>query len=203
MKIKDALDEKKILSHSYFKELNLPIGDDDEILNSFDVSTLDTSSAMEKRIEDLRKLKAAVASCTKQQFEIVLRLEESMRRYADNFINTSDAQTKAAYDDASNKHQEYLCIHGLLLDLQSRINKKILENEKNLDIARRREFANRLKQARQAAGLTQLEIASQIHVSANGYGSWEQGRTEPPVAMIIRICKELNISADKLLGICA
>ena len=89
-----------------------------------------------------------------------------------------------------------------------RIQKKILEiernNEKMLDSVRQKEFGRRLKAARRAAGLTQLELALKLKsVTANGYGSWEQGRTEPSIAMIIRLCNELNISADKLLGICA
>ena len=41
-------------------------------------------------------------------------------------------------------------------------------------------FAAQLKQARQAAGLSQSELARELGVSTYTVKSWESGRREPP-----------------------
>ena len=73
--------------------------------------------------------------------------------------------------------------------------------EKDLDEQRKREFAMRLRQARRTAGLTQMDVALKLRLSATGYAAYEQGKNEPPIAMLIRICEVFGTSADKLLGI--
>ena len=42
-------------------------------------------------------------------------------------------------------------------------------------------FAAKLKQARQAAGLSQSELARELGVSTYTVKSWESGRREPPI----------------------
>ncbi|MDD4316628.1 MAG: helix-turn-helix transcriptional regulator [Clostridia bacterium] len=62
-------------------------------------------------------------------------------------------------------------------------------------------FIKRLKEARQEKKLTQAEMANLLNISKTGYAGWEQGRTEPNLDMLSKLCKILNVSADYLIGL--
>ena len=62
-------------------------------------------------------------------------------------------------------------------------------------------FNERLKSIRKEQGYTQKDLYTMLNVSANCYASWEQGRTEPNIEYIKKLCKFFNESADYLLGI--
>ncbi len=57
-----------------------------------------------------------------------------------------------------------------------------------------------LKCARKACGLTQKQVAKGLGVVESCYANWEQGRTEPNVEMLRRLCHIFNISADELIN---
>ena len=63
------------------------------------------------------------------------------------------------------------------------------------------EFKDRLKAIRKEKGMTQKDVYLLLNSSANGYASWEQGRTEPDIKMIKKLCKIYEVSSDYLLGI--
>ena len=58
-----------------------------------------------------------------------------------------------------------------------------------------------IKEARKAIGLTQKDLADMIDVSQKDISRWETGARTPSVEGLIKICKALNVSADKLLGL--
>ena len=62
-------------------------------------------------------------------------------------------------------------------------------------------FNERLKMIRLENGMTQKDVYEKLNVSANGYASYEQGRTEPSVQTLIKLCKIFDVSADYLLGL--
>ena len=62
-------------------------------------------------------------------------------------------------------------------------------------------FSERLKQIRKESGMTQKDVYERLGISCNGYASYEQGRTEPNIATLIKLCKIFEVSADYLLGI--
>ena len=62
-------------------------------------------------------------------------------------------------------------------------------------------FCERLKSVRLENGMTQKDVYEKLGVSPNGYASYEQGRTEPNIDTIIKLCKIFDVSADYLLGI--
>ena len=62
-------------------------------------------------------------------------------------------------------------------------------------------FNERLKEIRKECGKTQKEVYTVLGMSANGYASYEQGRTEPSIETLIKLCKVLDVSADYLLGL--
>lgn len=61
-------------------------------------------------------------------------------------------------------------------------------------------LAERLKQAREEKGLSQIEMASKIGVSQAAYCYYEQGLRTPSSQMLIRIADLLDVSLDWLVG---
>lgn len=58
----------------------------------------------------------------------------------------------------------------------------------------------RLKQAREAAGLSQTELANKIGVTQAAYCYYEQGLRIPSLGVAKTICGVLNVSLDWLTG---
>lgn len=63
------------------------------------------------------------------------------------------------------------------------------------------EYAARIRQSRLAAGLNQAQLARLVGVTSNSVTNWESGARRPDVDILKRICIELKVSADELLGI--
>ena len=61
-------------------------------------------------------------------------------------------------------------------------------------------LAERSKQARDAKGLSQIEMASKIGVSQAAYCYYEQGLRIPSLGVAKTICGVLNVSLDWLTG---
>lgn len=61
-------------------------------------------------------------------------------------------------------------------------------------------FKTRLKECRSNANLSQNALAKLLSVSQQTIGSWETGRTSPPLDLIPSIAELFNVSADYLLG---
>lgn len=62
-------------------------------------------------------------------------------------------------------------------------------------------FNENLRQIRKDCGMTQKDVYTKLQVSPNCYASWEQGRTQPDIESIKKLCKIFEVSADYLLGI--
>ena len=62
-------------------------------------------------------------------------------------------------------------------------------------------FNERLKEIRRESGYVQKDIYERLQVSPNCYASWEQGRTQPDIENIKKLCKIFEVSADYLLGL--
>ena len=60
--------------------------------------------------------------------------------------------------------------------------------------------ADRLKTVRTDAGLSQKELADKLGVPLRTYGSYERGERDISTAILLSICKTLNVSSDYLLG---
>ena len=60
-------------------------------------------------------------------------------------------------------------------------------------------FAERIKQARQAAGLTQQQLADQIGVGKSTVAQYEEGRRRPRLRYVERLSKALLVPAMELL----
>ncbi len=62
-------------------------------------------------------------------------------------------------------------------------------------------FNERLKEIRHESGYVQKDVYTLLRVSPNCYASWEQGRTQPDIENIKKLCKIFEVSADYLLGL--
>jgi len=58
----------------------------------------------------------------------------------------------------------------------------------------------RLKEIRQARGLTQKELAQKIGVSTGAIGLYETNRRMPDLSTLKKLADALNVSADYLIG---
>ena len=61
------------------------------------------------------------------------------------------------------------------------------------------QFSDKLKQARQQHHLTQMQVGTQLHVSAKTISSWENGRSFPDISTLVSISDLYQISLDQLL----
>lgn len=61
-------------------------------------------------------------------------------------------------------------------------------------------FEQTLRQARQAQGMTQQELAERLFVSRQTVSSWETGRNLPNLETLARLAELLGVSTDYLLG---
>lgn len=61
-------------------------------------------------------------------------------------------------------------------------------------------LAERLKEARNNAGYSQKELAEKLGMNLRTYGSYERGERDISTAVLLNICKALDISSDYLLG---
>lgn len=61
-------------------------------------------------------------------------------------------------------------------------------------------FSENLRRYREKSGLSRKDIAGKIHMTANGYGLYETGRSEPKLEVLNKIADVLGVSTDDLLG---
>ena len=60
-------------------------------------------------------------------------------------------------------------------------------------------MGERIANLRHAAGLSQAELGKLLGVSASAVGMYEQGRREPPLSILVSLCRHFRVSADYLL----
>ena len=63
-----------------------------------------------------------------------------------------------------------------------------------------KKFCYNLKEARKCSNLTQKQVATTLNVVESCYANWEQGRTEPNIEMLRKLCKIFKITVDELIN---
>ncbi len=63
-----------------------------------------------------------------------------------------------------------------------------------------KKFCENLKSARKYCNFTQKEVAIKLGVVESCYANWEQGRTEPSIEMLRKLCDILNITLNELVN---
>lgn len=62
-------------------------------------------------------------------------------------------------------------------------------------------FAERLKNARESAGLTQEELAAKSGISLHAVRAWEEGKRPRALKSVAKVATVLNVSPDAMLSI--
>jgi transcriptional regulator with XRE-family HTH domain len=62
-------------------------------------------------------------------------------------------------------------------------------------------FGKRLKELREARGLTQTSLGKIVGLSQRMVGHYENHSTYPPIKLIPQLAKALKVTSDELLGI--
>jgi len=65
----------------------------------------------------------------------------------------------------------------------------------------KREVGNRMKDSRNAMGLTQEQVAKKLSMTQQQYSRFENGKFELNYSRLIEICELYDVSADYLLGL--
>ena len=58
----------------------------------------------------------------------------------------------------------------------------------------------RLREIREAKGMSQIEAAKQLNVSRQSYNFYENGKRDPDTQTLQRMAEFFNVSVDYLLG---
>lgn len=159
------------------------------------------SAEMVERLARLKKIKSAVSDYKKLLDVHKARLDCLSTYYAKRFAETVAQMWQEKYQRAQNFQQAYSEAITAIYNLLEKITKLEQSGEKAIDQQRRKEFADRLQEARQKAGLRQSDLANKIKVVAGTIANYEQSISAPQIPMLIRICHALNCSADELLGL--
>jgi Predicted transcriptional regulator len=61
--------------------------------------------------------------------------------------------------------------------------------------------ADRLKQRREERGLTQAELGARLKIEAQAVYRYEKGQSDPSADTLGRMAKELEVTADWLIGL--
>lgn len=209
-KTKDAFalrdfDAERILQRNFFlQRIGFTFADYDEnIIDVYNVAANSHlgSAEMVDRIDTLQKFNVAAIAYTKLLDRHIKRLENFCTRYAKNFVSSSVQMWQEKYRRAEGLQQAYANALSKLLSLQKKIDELERDGEKAIDKQRRKEFSERLQDARQKAGLKQSDLARKVGVASTTVANYEQGRSDPQIPMLIRLSQVLNISADSLLGL--
>lgn len=62
-------------------------------------------------------------------------------------------------------------------------------------------YKERIRELRENAGLSQMQLAKKINVSQSAVAKWELGKTEPTASALISLAKFFNETTDYLLGL--
>lgn len=61
-------------------------------------------------------------------------------------------------------------------------------------------MANNIKHLREAAGMTQAELAAKMRLTTPSITKWERGRANPTIANLIQLAEIFGVSLDEVVG---
>ena len=186
-------DSAHILQRPFFKNFYFkPDKSDAEILDSLSESTEDSVDPLERKLYVIKAVHD--------------RLEE-FRHLIDRHNKTRLSKyNKKKSKPKKDKIQRFIPIieysnaSDTVLELMNKSKKLYCDIEKKLQEHYRKDFANRLKQARQSLGLTQKQLGDLINVSSQAFYYYENGKRDVSVPTLIRLAKILNMDANQILG---
>lgn len=201
MKTKDAFalrnfDAARILQRRFFKEFDFDSTKTDaEILESLKVADSDSVDDMEEKLHTIK--------ATYERLGKYRQLIDNHIRRCDKFNKCKAAALGVKITELKRPARtlEYFTEELSCLELMEKFGRLYYEVEKLIQARYRKEFAERLKRARKAAGLTQKQLGDMIQISPTGFASYEQAKSDPSIPALIRLAKILKFSENQLLGL--
>ena len=189
---------KKILQRRYFDldtdKTDLEIMDNFEIPNNLKVEELETRLNKYRDIhEKLLNYGARIATHTNKLFKIIYGASDP--------IELLHTPARPISEKANTLLSMYSSISRILADFISKVAEMIKKVTETIQQKYRDTFANRLKQARTTAELTQLQLAKRLSVARITLTQYERAVNEPNFSMLIKMAKLLNVSLDWLTGL--
>ena len=62
-------------------------------------------------------------------------------------------------------------------------------------------IAGNVHQLRQAANLSQSELAKKLNVSTSSVNAWEKEKTYPSLINVLSLCNYFDVEVDDLIGV--
>lgn len=217
-KTKDAFafrdfDGERILQRKFFREL-----DDFDAVNAFDITDeeeLEFCSA--DKFKDLRRGDAALIAGRLNKLRLMYdvvdlykfrvethceKLVDLKFRCAEKFAANEDNTFKNFFVRAVKLLELYEPVCSAILNLFNKIKIRNEELAKLYDRQWRKEFGERLRDARLTKGLTQARLAELIgSVSRDAIQKYESGVADIALPNLYKLSKVLDVSADSLLGL--
>lgn len=192
-----SFEATKILQRRWFKDFNLTVDNDENILLSF------YNIIENENLEIITHLGERTVFYEALLERHITRLNEIKKYYTENFMATEKKiwKTKALQATELIKHYREVLNSTKVLREKISIKVKALKDLFEKDF-RQRFFGSRLRQARKAAGLTQRELAERIGFKTyNSIAQYERGLNDPSLPTLFRIATELKCSTDWLLNL--
>lgn len=202
----NGFDSKKILQRPFFKAWRekYHVGDktDAEILSALtayysDIRLTETKHEMLTemliRLENLSKLIQRHANAMDG------RLEKFRRRVMQSGFDDSEVNQRKI-ERVENLSRKYIVdIARAVGDLSVDVKRLWQDSERDLPNEYRRRFGERLKEAREKAGLSRKKFAAKCNLSMQQVHYYENGLREPSLTSLKRFARTLGVSADWLL----
>lgn len=188
MKRRDAFafrdfDRSRILQRPFFKSFHFDRATDTEILENLKAADSDSVDDMENKL--------VIIKATHERLGQYQRLIDKHTKRCDRYNKRKSAALGVTLSELKRYAPtlEYFTATLEVVELSDKFAKLYYELEKQIQERYRREFAARLKQARQAAGFTQRQLGELIQISPNGYNHYESGKREPSLPTLSRLLK--------------
>lgn len=196
-------DSARILQRPFFKEFRFDADKTDkEILQSLMNVDKDSALAIEIKQQTLKEIAVALTDFLSMMDRHCKRLGKYLVRIKENF-NPENTDVKFIQNRMTRGNTLFF---NYTFNLpENYINLEILASKcyekigSSLQGVYRREFGERLRQARKKAGLSREVIGDFVGLSPNSYGQYETGRHEPSVVSLIKLSRILNVSLDWLI----
>ena len=190
-------DSARILQRPFFKDFYFETDkSDEEILQSLSKTTEDSVDTWEKRLYVIKAILERL-----RVFRHLIDRHNETRLNIYNEKKSKSEGIKLAELRRPAPVMEYFSASLNVLELMNKFEKLYHKIEKNVQVRYRKEFAARLKQARQALGLTQKQLGELVQISPQVFSLYELGKRDIPVHTIIRLAKALDMNGNQILGL--
>ena len=201
----ENFDEKRIFQRRFFKDFPFKGEQTDaEILETLSPADGDTVATLEKKHETLTKTGKRLACFQSLIARHADGRLEKYRRTIKRKITAQPSEIDALmikYDREQRLVTNYILVASLAVrELLDKVREKWIVSEEEIQKRYRATFAERLKKAREAAGLKRKDLGELVNISENGYGLYETGKREPSLMSLIRLSRALKVDISWLVG---